>query len=158
MSLLSATSAVPGAPEPNTRAYWSRGREKIGKKHGALKTAEESWPDEFITVPTDVTLLHAWARAVLLVDIMSAEAQAAEVPAAAPADGKTVELGAEVTSAESVEVDPKLKKQLEFYFSDSNLPKDKFLLMQTKKTPEGWVSLKVLTVRGLARVSHRAPY
>ena len=158
MSLLSATSAVPGAPEPNTRAYWSRGREKIGKKHGALKTAEESWPDEFITVPTDVTLLHAWARAVLLVDIMSAEAQAAEVPAAAPADGKTVELGAEVTSAESVEVDPKLKKQLEFYFSDSNLPKDKFLLMQTKKTPEGWVSLKVLTVRGLARVSHQAPY
>lgn len=123
-----------------------------------MKTAEESWPDEFITVPTDVTLLHAWARAVLLVDIMSAEAQAAEVPAAAPADGKTVELGAEVTSAESVEVDPKLKKQLEFYFSDSNLPKDKFLLMQTKKTPEGWVSLKVLTVRGLARVSHRAPY
>ena len=158
MSLLSATSAVPGAPEPNTRAYWSRGREKIGKKHGALKTAEESWPDEFITVPTDVTLLHAWARAVLLVDIMSAEAQAAEVPAAAPADGNTAELGAEVTSAESVEVDPKLKKQLEFYFSDSNLPKDKFLLMQTKKTPEGWVSLKVLTVRGLARVSHRAPY
>ena len=132
--------------------------EKIGKKHGALKTAEESWPDEFITVPTDVTLLHAWARAVLLVDIMSAEAQAAEVPAAAPADGNTAELGAEVTSAESVEVDPKLKKQLEFYFSDSNLPKDKFLLMQTKKTPEGWVSLKVLTVRGLARVSHRAPY
>ena len=90
--------------------------------------------------------------------LMSAEAQAAEVPAAAPADVKTVELGAEVTSAESVEVDPKLKKQLEFYFSDSNLPKDKFLLMQTKKTPEGWVSLKVLTVRGLARVSHRAPY
>lgn len=123
-----------------------------------MKTAEESWPDEFITVPTDVTLLHAWARAVLLVDIMSAEAQAAEVPAAAPADGNTAELGAEVTSAESVEVDPKLKKQLEFYFSDSNLPKDKFLLMQTKKTPEGWVSLKVLTVRGLARVSHRAPY
>ena len=102
----------------------------------------------------------AWARAVLLrwSTLMSAEAQAAEVPAAAPADVKTVELGAEVTSAESVEVDPKLKKQLEFYFSDSNLPKDKFLLMQTKKTPEGWVSLKVLTVRGLARVSHRAPY
>ena len=49
-------------------------------------------------------------------------------------------------------------RQFEFYFSDSNLPKDKFLLMQTKKTPEGWVSLKVLTVRGLARVSHRAPY
>ena len=44
----------------------------------------------------------------------------------------------------AAEVDPGLKKQLEFYFSDSNLPKDKFLLKTTKETPEGWVSLQVI--------------
>ena len=46
---------------------------------------------------------------------------------------------------EPAEVDQQLKKQIEFYFSDSNLPKDKFLLQLTKKTPEGWVSLKTIS-------------
>ena len=35
--------------------------------------------------------------------------------------------------AEPTEVNQQLKKQFEFYFSDSNLPKDKFLLQLTMK-------------------------
>jgi len=53
--------------------------------------------------------------------------------------------GEEVTAEPAELVDPQLKRQLEFYFSDSNLPKDKFLLQLTKKTPEGWVSLKTIS-------------
>jgi hypothetical protein len=47
--------------------------------------------------------------------------------------------------AEPAEVDEQLKKQIEFYFSDSNLPRDKFLLHLTQKTPEGWVSLETIS-------------
>jgi lupus La protein len=41
-------------------------------------------------------------------------------------------------------VEDKILEQVEFYFSDSNLPKDKFLLEQTKKSPEGWVPVSVI--------------
>ena len=40
-------------------------------------------------------------------------------------------------------MESKILKQVEFYFSDSNLPKDKFLLEETKKN-EGWVALSTL--------------
>lgn len=32
----------------------------------------------------------------------------------------------------------KLVKQVNFYFSDANLPTDNYLLSQVMKTPEGW--------------------
>ena len=32
----------------------------------------------------------------------------------------------------------KIVKQVNFYFSDTNLPTDNFLLTQVRKTPEGW--------------------
>ena len=51
----------------------------------------------------------------------------------------------EEVKAEPAELDPQLKRQLEFYFSDSNLPRDKFLLHLTQKTPEGWVSLETIS-------------
>lgn len=44
---------------------------------------------------------------------------------------------------EATEVESKVLKQCEFYFSDSNLPKDKFL-RKTVKEGKGWVDLKVL--------------
>lgn len=33
-------------------------------------------------------------------------------------------------------------KQVEFYFSDGNLPTDAFLLKQVSKSPEGWGALR----------------
>jgi lupus La protein len=33
---------------------------------------------------------------------------------------------------------------VEFYFSDSNLPRDKFLLSTIERTPEGWVDIAML--------------
>jgi hypothetical protein len=50
----------------------------------------------------------------------------------------------DMSKAEPAEVDLQLKKQIEFYFSDSSLSRDKFLLQHTKKTPEGWVPLKII--------------
>lgn len=41
-------------------------------------------------------------------------------------------------------------KQVEFYFSDANLPRDKFLLAETKKNPDGWVPIS--TVASFARM------
>jgi lupus La protein len=38
----------------------------------------------------------------------------------------------------------KVLKQVEFYFGNSNLPRDKFLLGEVKKTKEGWVSLATI--------------
>ena len=39
----------------------------------------------------------------------------------------------------------KVKKQIEFYFSDSNYPKDKFLQETAKQHKEGFIPLSVLT-------------
>ena len=38
----------------------------------------------------------------------------------------------------------KVKKQIEFYFSDSNYPKDKFLLETAKNNKDGFIPLSVL--------------
>jgi lupus La protein len=67
------------------------------------------------------------------------------VEGAAEEQVKAEEGAGDEVKAEPAEVDQQLKKQIEFYFSDSNLPKDKFLLQLTKKTPEGWVSLKTIS-------------
>ena len=32
----------------------------------------------------------------------------------------------------------KIVRQVNFYFSDANLPSDNFLLKEVKKTPDGW--------------------
>ena len=32
----------------------------------------------------------------------------------------------------------KIVRQVDFYFSDTNLPTDNFLLKEVRKTPEGW--------------------
>jgi hypothetical protein len=37
----------------------------------------------------------------------------------------------------SEELKTKIKKQVEFYFSDSNYPRDKFLRTEASKDPEG---------------------
>jgi lupus La protein len=38
----------------------------------------------------------------------------------------------------------KVLKQIEYYFSDSNLPKDKFLWETVNSDPEGWVDIDIL--------------
>lgn len=49
-----------------------------------------------------------------------------EAAAAHPQQGSEVDLVA------------KIVKQVNFYFSDTNLPTDNFLLKEVRKTPEGW--------------------
>lgn len=39
----------------------------------------------------------------------------------------------------------KILKQIEFYFNDANLPRDKFLLEKIRNNPDGWVSLEVIS-------------
>jgi lupus La protein len=38
----------------------------------------------------------------------------------------------------------KILKQVEFYFSDANLPRDRFLQEELKKSEEGWIALSVI--------------
>jgi len=38
----------------------------------------------------------------------------------------------------------KIKKQIEFYFSDSNFPTDKFLKEESAKNPEGYIQLQLI--------------
>ena len=47
-------------------------------------------------------------------------------------------------AALSADVAGKVVKQVEFYFSDVNLPKDKFLQAEISKSTDGWVSLKII--------------
>jgi hypothetical protein len=78
------------------------------------------------------------------IDISKAEMVKAEEGVAG--EQVKAEQGAgEMVKTEQAEVDQQLKSQIEFCFSDSNLPKNKFLLQPTKKTPEGWVSLKTIS-------------
>ena len=63
----------------------------------------------------------------------------------------TLDNGAEAATNQDVQVtaatdrqdaDPdlvaKIVKQVNFYFSDTNLPTDNFLLREVRQTPEGW--------------------
>jgi la-related protein 6 len=45
-----------------------------------------------------------------------------------------------------------LPPQVEFYFSDANITKDKFLLKHVKRNKEGFVSLKLIS--SFKRVKH----
>merc|ERR1719242_1689054 len=46
----------------------------------------------------------------------------------------------------------KITTQVEFYFSDANITKDKFLLKHVKRNKEGFVSLKLIS--SFKRVKH----
>ena len=81
------------------------------------------------------------------------EAPAAEAPAEAPAEstasftpGEAPSKGAEAKMPETAEeVAAAVLKQVEFYFSDKNFAKDKFLKEETAKSPEQWVNISVLS-------------
>jgi len=96
-----------------------------------------------------------------------------EAGSAAPVKDEAVkaEAGAAEANAptEDVKVDERVFRQIEFYFSDSNLPKDKFLLKETKSNEEGWVSLQLIstfkkmrdygaTVEGLAAAARTSEF
>lgn len=62
-----------------------------------------------------------------------------------PTEGTNVEDSVESTAAtadEQQDAEPdlgsKIVRQVNFYFSDTNLPTDNFLLKEVRKTPEGW--------------------
>jgi len=63
----------------------------------------------------------------------AAEKSTADAPAAKAAEPLTAEQKAG------------LLKQIEFYFSDSNMPNDKFLKAEAEKNKEGFVQIEVLT-------------
>ena len=42
------------------------------------------------------------------------------------------------------EIKAKALKQVEFYFSDSNLPRDKFLLKEVQKSEDGWIPISLI--------------
>ncbi|WIA36582.1 hypothetical protein OEZ86_007872 [Tetradesmus obliquus] len=52
--------------------------------------------------------------------------------------------GAAGKPTDHAEVMPAVKKQVEFYFSDANLPTDKHLLKQIQKDAEGYVPLRMI--------------
>lgn len=51
----------------------------------------------------------------------------------------------EASSTPIATTDNKILKQVEFYFSDANLPRDRFLQEELKKSEEGWISLAVIS-------------
>lgn len=51
---------------------------------------------------------------------------------------------AEVQQVQSTANVAKIIKQVEFYFSDANLPRDRFLQEELKKNEEGWIALSTI--------------
>ncbi len=45
---------------------------------------------------------------------------------------------ADVQQSSEADLVAKIVRQVNFYFSDTNLPTDNFLLKEVRKTPEGW--------------------
>ncbi|KNC98306.1 uncharacterized protein SPPG_06699 [Spizellomyces punctatus DAOM BR117] len=60
-----------------------------------------------------------------------------------PVDEVTVPVPVNLETA-SDEVKAKILKQVEYYFGDANLPRDKFLISTINENPEGWVSIETL--------------
>jgi lupus La protein len=48
------------------------------------------------------------------------------------------------TSTSSDDASSKVLKQIEFYFSDSNFPRDKFLRAEASKDPQGFVNIETI--------------
>lgn len=79
------------------------------------------------------------------------DAAAAAAPAAASGDaasatfvaGEKPGVTGSAPSNDS-EVKAAIKKQVEYYFSDANFPKDKFLQAETAKSKEQWINISVL--------------
>ena len=75
---------------------------------------------------------------------MAAAASPANSAGGTPAAGAEPAAGAASAAmgssagARASELQEKLIKQVEFYFSDENLPTDAFLLKQVSRLPEGW--------------------
>ena len=73
--------------------------------------------------------------------------EAVQEPAAAAENGAAAPPGPGTAVAKgglTLTMLEKAVKQIEFYFSDSNLPRDKFLLEQTHATAEGYVDVGVI--------------
>lgn len=51
----------------------------------------------------------------------------------------------ETAATNNAVLEQKIRKQIEFYFGDHNLPRDKFLQAELAKSPEGWIPLSILT-------------
>ena len=49
-----------------------------------------------------------------------------------------------VSSGLSEETEHAVLRQIEYYFSEANFPKDKFLMAEVAKSSEGWVDLSVI--------------
>jgi hypothetical protein len=127
-----------------------------------------------MSAPVEKTETAAAAAAAPAVSESTATDAAAAAPAAAPAaaapadaaaaatagagagagaDGAAAAGGADAAAGKQEAAAPPLSaadlaralRQLEFYFSDSNLPRDKFLLAEVARRPGGWVPLTVLT-------------
>ena len=60
-----------------------------------------------------------------------------EEPTAAPA-------GASAAPPAAAEPARSIKRQIEYYFSESNFQRDKFLMAEVAKSEEGWVALSVI--------------
>ncbi|RMZ53027.1 hypothetical protein APUTEX25_001146, partial [Auxenochlorella protothecoides] len=63
-----------------------------------------------------------------------------------PARMASTEANQAGTPALTPEEESKILQQVEFYFSDSNLPRDAFMLEQSKAHPEGFVPLRVISL------------
>jgi len=67
-------------------------------------------------------------------------------------DGELEETNLLPVEIPSDEVCSEIVEQVEFYFSDANITKDKFLLKHVKRNKEGFVSLKLIS--SFKRVKH----
>ncbi|KAL0051706.1 hypothetical protein WJX82_000772 [Trebouxia sp. C0006] len=70
--------------------------------------------------------------------IQSAEATDIKEPAVPEA------AAAHLQQSPEVDLVAKIVKQVNFYFSNTNLPTDNFLLKEVRKTPEGWVPIRLI--------------
>lgn len=93
-------------------------------------------------------------------EVAKEETPAAEATTETPTEEAAVEApAAEVAEKDKVNnaTERKIMRQVEYYFGDANMNRDKFLLDQVAKDPEGWVPITVLlTFKRLASLSSNA--
>lgn len=128
-----ASGAEPVLSQAEVDAAFAAASQEIAKRLAAASAAAAPLPapapaaDELAGLD-DILDLDAALNAL---DV-SASAEAA---AAAPAEQP------KAASAVSAEVQEKIIAQVEFYFSDENLPTDEFLLSRVKQNKQGWGTL-----------------
>ena len=148
---VSSSSTTP-MPEPTVNSGMTTNSAESGGSAGTQAIGSSAGAGAAPAIPKSAALADGRQAGTAVSDGVGAGTSApastaggsGDLPAAAAEPAAGADRAAQDSSAgaRASELQEKLLKQVEFYFSNENLPTDAFLLKQVSRSPEGWGALQ----------------